>query len=335
MGETLIKCRSGYSHVRGASSYAGRVHFHPVKALYRGSTDVATHTRILRRVVSLGVIAILTLYAPGHIEAARFPRSPAELLAEADLVVVAEVIEIEIQSEHSRVEGGFGNYDWGVYHRLRVREVEKGESAEAGEEIVARCFVVQMRKSTWEYIGPQSHGPIPETGQIVRAYLRKTDNTYAVLHPNGYESPTGTPVVQSAAVKRLRKGGYTYLLPLELWIIIGLFAALVTSVVCLIINVRRYLARRRAAREAGEPRKHQFSLVWLLTMTFFVAGGFALGAQRFALYVVLAAFLTLVWFTIRPPRTMLARHVWWGVNLAFASSVVAPVVYWFFARRLQ
>jgi hypothetical protein len=288
---------------------------------------MATSTRNFRRAALLSSFAILTLFAaPRQLVAARAPRSPAQLLAEADLVVVAEVMEIEIQSERSRVETGFGNYDWGVYHRLRVNTVEKGDSAVAGEEIVARCFVIRSRKSATEYLSLQSHNPIPETGQIVRAYLRRADVTYMIVHPNGYASTVGTPLVQSAAVKQLRKGGYTYLLPLELWIISGLLAALVASVVCVIINVRRYLARRRAAREAGGPMKHQFSLVWLLTMTFFVAAGFALGVQRFAVYVGLAAFSALIWFTIRPPRTTFARQLWWGLNLAFASSIIAAVL---------
>ena len=288
---------------------------------------MAISTSIPRLSASTGVFAALTLFtAMVDVNAARIPRSPAQLLAEADLVVVAEVTEIKIQSERSRVESGVGNYDWGVYHSLRVREVEKGDSAKAGEEIVARCFVVQLRKSAMEYIGPQSHTPIPETRQIVRAYLLCVGDSYTVVHPNGYASTDGTPLVQSAAVKQLRRGGYTYGLPLELWIIGGFFAALVASAVCMVVNVRRYLARRRAAREAGKPMKPQFSLVGLLTMTFFVAGGFALGAQRFAFYVVLATFLTLILFTVRPPRSTLARQLWWGVNLAFASSIIAAVI---------
>jgi hypothetical protein len=293
-------------------------------------------TRNTLTFASVGVFATVTLLtASADLNAARAPRTSAQLRSEADLVVVAEVVKIEIQPERSRVETGFGNYDWGVYHGLRVREVEKGDAAEPGEEIIARTFVVQSRKSQMEYFSLQSHNPIPETGQIVRAYLRKTDDTYAVLHPNGYESPSRTPLVQSAAVKRLRTGGYTYLLPLELWFVIALYVSVATIVACVIINVRRYLARRRAASEAGEPMKHQFSLVWLLTMTFFVAGGFALGAQRFALYVVLVAFLALIWFTVRPPRSTLGRMLWWGVNLAFVSSVVAYVVSWFFVRSPQ
>jgi hypothetical protein len=281
----------------------------------------------MRPSLSAGLLSAFTLFgAAADIDAARVPRTPDQLLAEADLVVVAEVTKIEIQSERSRVESGFGNYDWGVYSRLLIREVEKGDSVGVGQEIVARSFVVRSRKSAMEYLSLQSHSPIPEMGLIVRTYLQRDGDAYEIVHPNGYASTDGTSLVQSAAVIRLRKGGYTYLLPLELWIIGGLFAALVASVVCVIINIRRYLARRRAAREAGNPMKPQFSLVGLLVMTFFVAGGVALGAQRFALYVVVVAFLTLIWFTIRPPRTTFARQLWWGVNLAFAASIIAAVI---------
>jgi hypothetical protein len=67
-----------------------------------------------------------------------------------------------------------------------------------------------------------------------------------------------------------------------------------------------------------------------MTMTFFVALGFAgqcrVRAPAFAFWMGLLAFLALLWFTVRPPRTSSSRLVWWGINLAFVSAIVAAMV---------
>ena len=62
------------------------------------------------------------------------------------------------------------------------------------------------------------HDPIPEVGQTVRAYIQRDERDYVVIDPNGFASVDGTQLVQAAAVKGLRRGGYTFLLPLEIWI---------------------------------------------------------------------------------------------------------------------
>jgi hypothetical protein len=118
------------------------------------------------------VLAGLAVGQTPQTQAARAPSSPKELLAESDVIVVAEVTEIDIQKERARIETGFGNYDWAIYLTLRVQEVEKGTATEAYKDIVVRCFLIKTRKSAVEYFTRGGHYPIPEIGQTVRRLSR-------------------------------------------------------------------------------------------------------------------------------------------------------------------
>ena len=100
----------------------------------------------------------------------------------------------------------------------------------------------------------------------------------------------------------------------------------VTLVTCLVVNARRFLARRREVRDVGQPLRFHFTLGGLLTAILFVAVGFGGRSPKYAFWLGMVALLVLVWFTIRPPRTMLTRRLWWGISLAFVSSVVAAAI---------
>jgi len=281
------------------------------------------HATIAERVIITGLFAaVLVLAATPHGEAAVAPLSPAELRERADVVVVAKVTGIEIVSERSRVESGFGNYDWGVYCTLLIQEVEKGDVRMTSEQIVARCFVVKLRKSLLECFGAQSHELIPEVGQQVRAHLLRVGSAYQVVHPNGFTSAGQTPLMPSATVAGL-KGGFTFWLPLELWLI----GAVLTSVTaCLVVNARRILIRWRAVRDPDERFTPRYSLRGLLAITSCAGIGIAAAQYRLASWLGMVAFLALIWFTFRPPSTVLGRRVWWGINVAFGSSIVTLVV---------
>lgn len=280
--------------------------------------------------VAFAVIGVvLALGQSPQTQAARAPWSPEKLLAESDIVVVAEVTEIEIQKERSRIERGFGNYDWAIYLTLRVQEVEKGSRVTTHEDVVVRCFLIKTRKSSIEYLTRGGHDPIPEIGQTVRAYVQRDGDDYVVIDPNGFTSIDGTQLVQAADVKELRRGGFTYFLPLDI-LITG--TVLMLLIVAVVINVCRLIAHWRAARRSGEPPcRIRFSTANVMTTIFFVAFGFAgqswVRAPAFAFWLGLLAFSALLWFTVRPPRTSSSRLVWWGINSAFVSAYFAAILW--------
>jgi hypothetical protein len=273
---------------------------------------------------TLAALIAMLAATPGA-RASLGPKPAAALRSDADVIVVAEVVEIEVRPERSRLATGFGNYDWRVYVTLHVRDVEKGHTAAAGEKMVVECFVIKSRKFQIDYIDWESHYPIPETGQLVRAHLWRFDESYLVIDPNGFTPVDKRPLVPSAAVSKLYSATpvYSYLLPLDVWILVAVLAALVVSSICLAVNARRCLARRRAARQVGTPTSPRFSLAGLLVLIIFVAIGFAGRSLWFASFLATFAFLALAWFTMRPPKTTWARRLWWGINVAFASSIVA------------
>jgi hypothetical protein len=97
-----------------------------------------------------------------------------------------------------------------------------------------------------EYISLQGHSPIPEIGQSVRAYLREKGGEFSVLHPNGFAAVDGDTLNESAAVL---SGGFTYLLPLELWIL----AAIVVFGAWVVIRMIRFIKTRHGLHRKALP----------------------------------------------------------------------------------
>jgi hypothetical protein len=188
--------------------------------------------------------------------AEKFPLSVDQLKSDADAIVVATIEGIRIESEPSRVERGFGNFDWGIYLTLAVKTVEKGEISD--ETIEARCFRIRSRRSFMEYVTPSGHHPIPETRTLVRTYLEKEGNTWSVMLPNGITSvsdvnddwPVGN-FEDATEVRQLRSLAYTFLLPMEIWmllIVVGIPILLGSTLVV------RWIRSRRVSR-VTKPRK--------------------------------------------------------------------------------
>ena len=154
--------------------------------------------------------------------AEKAPLSVNELKRQADAIVVATIEHIRVEPEPSRVERGFGNSDWGVYLTLRLETVEKGGVFD--DPLEARCFRIRVRRSRMEYMTPSGHHPIPGTGTRVRAYLAKEENSWRVVLPNGITSVDdvddwpGGNLQDAREVTQLRSRGYTYFLPVEIWI---------------------------------------------------------------------------------------------------------------------
>ena len=119
------------------------------------------------------------------------------------------------------------------------------------ENIVARCFRIKTRKSQTEYLTPSGNHPIPRIGTRVRAYLYARDQSWGVICPNGFQPVSDNDKLSNAeVVTKLKTGGFTFLLPIELWIlglVIGLPLILATLFV---VRVRR----RRRSEVVGSPR---------------------------------------------------------------------------------
>ena len=160
----------------------------------------------------------LTLWAE------KAPRSSEALRSEADAIVVATIEKIRIESESSTLEPGFGNSDWGIYLTLSVDSVEKGTITD--EALEARCFRVRKRRSARECLTPSGHHPIPENGTRVRVYLQKSDGSWHIVLPNGIAAddvgqPSGEALSDAKEITQLRSLSYTFVLPLEAWLLLG------------------------------------------------------------------------------------------------------------------
>ena len=202
----------------------------------------------------------LSIFAAALVNSIAFaekaPLSVDQLTSHADAIVVATIEGIRIESEPSRVERGFGNSDWGIDLTLAVENVEKGEISD--QTIVARCFRIRSRRSFMEYLTPSGHHPIPETRTLVRAYLEKEGNTWSVVLPNGITSASDVdddwPVgnfEDATEVRQLRSLAYTFLLPLEIWMLliaVGIPILLGSTLVV------RWIRSRRVSM-VTEPRK--------------------------------------------------------------------------------
>lgn len=207
---------------------------------------------------------LLTLFAAAMLNspafAEKFPLSVEELQKQADVIVVANIEHIRVESEPSRVERGFGNYDWGIYLTLRVETVEKGSLAD--NQLEARCFRIKDRRSIIESVTPSGHRPIPARGTRVWAYLEGDDRSWSVVLPNGIVPLDGNAEVapEVTQVTQLRRGRqYTYILPLEFWALwIAWIAVGVLFVLCRKSMLRR---RRRRQLETGAQRYRSKSAV--------------------------------------------------------------------------
>ncbi len=146
---------------------------------------------------------------------AEIDKSPAQLRELATHIVTGEVLGVDVRSAHSETEPG--GFDYMIHCTIAVDAVEKGTGVTPGDSIVVRCFQPKARLAITA--GLQGHHPIPAVGQLIRAHFRG-QTEYHVLHPNGLTSVDGNPLQEANEVKRLFRS-FTLLLPLQLWILIG------------------------------------------------------------------------------------------------------------------
>ena len=197
--------------------------------------------------LSLGLCGMST--PVGSAWAAVAPKS-LEKLRQADLIVVGTIQTLNVESERSRIEQGFGNYDWGIYLTLTVEKVEKGDYSKP--EIECRCFRIKSRRSATEYLSNAGHDPIPGPGTKVKVYLNSDGTDWTVLTPNGITPPDAITdqevwpdgiLAEAPEVAGLSGLMYTYLLPLEFW---GLLLFIVLPLTLGVLFVVRSLRRRRS-----------------------------------------------------------------------------------------
>ena len=192
----------------------------------------------------LSLFAAVLLNGPAFAEKASL--SLRDLQKQADVIVVATVEHIRVESEPSRFEPALGNADWGIYLTLRLETVEQGNVSH--DELEARCFRIRHRRSVTEYLTPSGHDPIPATGTRVRVYLEKMDSSWLVVLPNGIV-PVDGDAQDAIEVTQLGGRRYTYVLPLELWtllIIVGIPLGIGLALV-----VRWYRRRQLPQRRTG------------------------------------------------------------------------------------
>ena len=206
-------------------------------------------TRILPRLSPL-----IALLLSSVVFAAKAPLSLDELQAQAGAIVLGNIEHIRIESERSRINAAFGNVDWGIYLTLSVEAVEKGSVPD--EQLEVRCFRIKCRRMLSDMFAPSGHYPIPGTGTRVRAYLEKDDDSWNVSFPNGivpadaneyagyWSSYWNGPENPDATEIMALHARYTYLLPLELWVLILLALGLLKLAVALV----RWLITRNCSR---------------------------------------------------------------------------------------
>ena len=198
---------------------------------------------------------LLSLFAAlllnGLAFADKAPLSLGDLQKQADVIVVATVEHIRVESEPSRFEPAFGNADWGIYLTLRLETVEKGNVS--NDQLEARCFRIRHRRSVTEYFTPSGHDPIPATGTRVRAYLEKKDSSWHVVLPNGIV-PVDGDAQDAIEVTQLGGRRYTYVLPWELWTLLILVG--IPFGIGLALVVRWYRRRQLPQRKTGLLESH-------------------------------------------------------------------------------
>ena len=160
---------------------------------------------------------------------------------------------LSFESDVALIERGFGNYDWAIYLTFRITDVEKG-LFEQSDTIVARCHRIKSRISTLGYICSGGNHPIPAVGTSVRAHLYRDNGLWRVVLPNGLVSVSDQAELTDAdAIRQLRRGmRYTYLLPIESWLLILVIGILLLIVIATITRLRR--RKIKAQGVAGSDR---------------------------------------------------------------------------------
>jgi hypothetical protein len=124
------------------------------------------------------------VFCAGIVRAAQAPLSPEEL-EKAATHIIAGVAE-KVTSKVVPNATGSGNTDRVYEISLRIEEVKKGTGVAKDDVIVVVAWRPESRKKPFP--GPQGHSNIPKKSGAVRVYLKKSDDGYKVIHPNGFHA---------------------------------------------------------------------------------------------------------------------------------------------------
>jgi hypothetical protein len=138
----------------------------------------------------LGVVGVVWVSLWSVARAELPPLSDEQRRAEADLVVIGDVVArwLAIETPHE----GFVN----VSHVLQVRvtSTEKGE-APAGKVVYLHTWTAQRRPAGW--VGPGGQVEVPAVGQVARFFARTDEHgVRTLLLPNGVEPNPSPPATQ-------------------------------------------------------------------------------------------------------------------------------------------
>ncbi|MGI9442804.1 MAG: hypothetical protein ACR2N1_10075 [Rubripirellula sp.] len=189
--------------------------------------------------------ALVILLVQSNLFAQKAPLSPEKLRSAADAIVVGSITNLQSRSEPSRLETGFGNFDWLVTLTVNVSDIEVGDVPANTIDIL--CIRTGSRKSLTEQVGLTGHSPIPDIGTTARFYLTYTDDAWQVLMPNGIMPVGTTGEVATSDIPEAKQvtelsAGFTYVLPIELWGVLAVASVFATFV---------YLKRKRSKRHAA------------------------------------------------------------------------------------
>ena len=136
----------------------------------------------------VGLLALSALDAP----AAVAPRPPEEMMEEATHVVRGKVVALSSKTQNARSEGKSRSDFLIARDRIfkitvKVTAVEKGKGVKEGDELTFEAWQPSTRFPPLP--GPQGHQPVPDKGDLVKAYLvyNEKSKTYHPFMPNGIE----------------------------------------------------------------------------------------------------------------------------------------------------
>jgi hypothetical protein len=132
----------------------------------------------------VGLLALAAFDA----SAAVAPHPPEEMMEEATHVVRGEVVALTSKTQKSKFGNGLVIARDRIFKvTLKLTAVDKGKQIKEGDQLTFEAWQPSTRIPAMP--GPQGHQPVPDKGDLVKAYLRydKKTKTYHPFMPNGIE----------------------------------------------------------------------------------------------------------------------------------------------------
>jgi hypothetical protein len=136
----------------------------------------------------------IALFVSARAGGERVPLDAQGLQRESTHIVVGQVKGVYSRDAESTLYGR-GTIVTRFLIEIEIQGIEKGDGLKKGNLVYARCWGLKKRGEFGNRPGPSSHSPIPQEGEVVKAYLARgkysptgqEDNGYAVVYPNGIE----------------------------------------------------------------------------------------------------------------------------------------------------